>query len=224
MDDPSRRGRVPPADASELKPFGDDEDEQFLTEEAEAEAEAVELLRRALPHLRTVPAPEDDLLAAAEAVRAGVAARTAPFPQIAAAAGWVGPPPSDDAELWLDATGALVAMRGEAGLPIDDEAAVLALQWTDWLGAVVGLVRAGVGASGRASDLVRHIAACPELDGGLDELDRPLLEQAFEVVLPTWQATCALDPEGRLTPLGQWGLPRALAWAWNGDFDVDLPG
>lgn len=215
---------MPPADPGEWEPFGDAEDEQFLTEEAEAEAAAVELLRRALPHLRTLPPPEDDLLAAAEAVRAGVAARVVPFPQLAAAAGWVGPPPSDDAELWLDATGALVAMRGEAGLPIDDEAAVLALQWTDWLGAVVGLVRAGIGASGRAPDLVGHIAGCPELDNGVDELDRPLLEQAFEVVLPTWQATSALDAERRLTPLGQWGLPRALAWAWNGDFDTDLPG
>jgi hypothetical protein len=182
------------------------------------------LLREALPELRDAGAPEDDLLAAAEAVRAGVAARAAPYAQIAAAAGWAGQPPSDDDELWLDATSALVAMRGEAGLPIDDEAAVMALQLADWLGAVVGLVRGGVGAAAQPRDLVGYIEACPELEGDLDELDRPLLEQAFEVVVPTWQATRAVDGEWRLTALGRWGLPRALAWAWNGDFDADLPG
>jgi hypothetical protein len=43
--------------------------------------------------------------------------------------------------------------------------------------------------------------------GALDLLRRSLAEVVGE------------DPP-RLTALGRWGLPRALAWAWNGDFDA----
>ncbi len=55
----------------------------------------------------------------------------------------------------------------------------------------------------------------------VDDEDRELIEAAFELLMPTWQAAEALDAGQRLTELGRWGLPRALAWAWGGEFDAD---
>lgn len=205
----------------ELELFGDEEDEDFLAHWAEAEAAAVDLLRSALRGMRGEPAPEDDLFAAVERIRAGLASRDPMYRRLAAGAGWSSSPPASDAATWVEATAALIAMREEAGLPIDEEAAVMALQLADWLGAVLGLVRAGVGAIAEPAQLVRFIAECPELDDEIDDDDRPLIEQGFEVVLASWEATGAVDADWRLTPLGHWGLPRALAWAWNGEFDAE---
>jgi hypothetical protein len=39
-------------------------------------------------------------------------------------------------------------------------------------------------------------------------------------VVPTWEAVGAVDADRRLTALGAWGLPRALARAWGSDFDT----
>jgi hypothetical protein len=86
-----------------------------------------------------------------------------------------------------------------------------------WVGAVVGLVRGGVGASADPAALVAAIDACPEVDGTVDPDDADLVELAFEVVVPSWEAVGAVDADRRLTELGAWGLPRALARAWGGD-------
>lgn len=101
----------------------------------------------------------------------------------------------------------------------EEEAAVMALEHADWLGAVVGLLRAGVGASASPEALVGYINECPEVDGTVEDEDASVIEIAFEVVLPTWEATGAIDPRRRLTALGEWGLARALVRAWGSDFE-----
>jgi hypothetical protein len=55
-----------------------------------------------------------------------------------------------------------------------------------------------------------------------DELDDDAgyLETAFGIVALPWRALGLTDPDDRLTPLGVWVLPRALARAWHGDFDA----
>jgi hypothetical protein len=58
------------------------------------------------------------------------------------------------------------------------------------------------------------------VEGEVDEDDRRLIEAAFDLLVPVWQVVGALDAEQRLTELGRWGLPRALAWAWGADFDL----
>src|SRR5215218_6531605 len=157
------------------------EDEEFLAQWEQAEAQAVEVLRRALPPGARPPLP------------------------------------ADDAALWLAAAGALIAMRGPSGLDPELEAAVMALELADWVGAVVGLVRGGVGANAEPAALVAAINDCPEVEGTVDPDDADLVELAFEVVLPTWEAIDAVDVDRRLTDLGAWGLPRALARAWGSD-------
>ena len=67
------------------------------------------------------------------------------------------------------------------------------------------------------SQLVAAINDCPEVDGTVDPDDADLVELAFEVVVPTWEAVGAVDADRQLTELGAWGLPRALARAWGSD-------
>jgi hypothetical protein len=110
-------------------------------------------------------------------------------------------------------------MRKASGLDADAEASIMSLELADWLGAIVGLVRAGVGASAEPTALVTYIHDCPEVDREIDPEDAFLIEGAFELVAPAWEAAGAIDFDRRLTPLGRWGLPRALAWAWKADFD-----
>jgi hypothetical protein len=59
------------------------------------------------------------------------------------------------------------------------------------------------------------------VDGTVDPDDADLVELAFEVVLPTWEAVGAVDSDRRLTVLGVWELARAR-WpgAWNSDLDA----
>ena len=73
----------------------------------------------------------------------------------------------------------------------------------------MGGVRGGVGANADPAPLVAAINDCPEVDGTVDPDDADLVELAFEVVLPTWEAAGAVDTNRRMTALGVWGLPRA---------------
>ena len=206
------RGQAP----AQYPPVEDDwdeqseDDEEFLAQWEKAEAEAVEVLRQALPAPTLAQVPAGELTAAFH--RHDPAINTT-----RRAAGLDPPLPADDAELWLAAAGALIAMRESSGLDPELEASVMALELADWLGAVIGLVRGGVGASAEPAALVAAINDCPEVDGTVDPDDADLVELAFEVVVPSWEAVGAVDADRRLTELGAWGLPRALARAWGSD-------
>jgi hypothetical protein len=182
-----------------------EDDEEFLAQWEKAEAEAVEVLRQALPAPMLAQVPAGELTAACQRLRAGLAQHDPAVETIRRAAGLDPPLPADDAELWLAAAGALIAMREPSGLDAELEASVMALELADWLGAVVGLVRGGVGASADPAALVAAINHCPEVDGTVDPEDADLVELAFEVVLPTWEAVGAVDADRRLTALGVWG-------------------
>lgn len=202
---------------AELLGLDDEDDEEFLQEWDEVDQDASLLVREALPEVMAAPVPRNVLHAAAAGFRSGVADGRWPHRHVAAAAGWRGTPPVDDVELWLSAAGAFVAMRDESGMDAHAESTLMTLEHADWLGAVIGQVRAGVGSRAEPADLVAHINATPEVDGIVDAEDAPLVKAGFELVLPVWEAIGALDGHRRLTPLGWWGLPRALVWAWDGD-------
>src|SRR5918993_1525032 len=193
------------------------EDEEFLAQWEQAEVEAVGILRQALPPQARSPLPTGDLAAACRRPRTGLGRHDPAVETIRRATGLEPPLPADDAELWLVAAGALIAMREPSGLDPELEAAVMALELADWVGAVVGLVRGGVGANAEPAALVAAINDCPEVEGTVDPDDADLVELAFEVVVPTWEAVGAVDADRRLTALGAWGLPRALARARGGD-------
>jgi hypothetical protein len=215
-------GQAPP----QYPPVEDDwdeqteDDEEFSAQWEQAEADAVEVLRRALPVPMLAPLPAGELQLACVRLRASLARHDPAVEAIRRAAGLDPPLPADDAELWLAAAGALIAMREPSGLDAELEAAVMALELADWVGAVIGLVRGGVGARADPAALVATINDCPEVEGTVDPDDADLVELAFEVVLPTWEAIGAVDADRRLTALGVWGLPRALARAWNSDLNA----
>lgn len=58
-----------------------------------------------------------------------------------------------------------------------------------------------------------------ELESGLDPDDEAHLETAFWILNLPWHALGVTDRDQRLTELGAWILPRALARAWDADFD-----
>jgi hypothetical protein len=199
-----------------------------------AERYAVTLLREALPQAQAVPVPAGELTVAAARFRSAM--RKWPYRQLARAA-WGQRPrkrsPAGDMDLWLDAAGAMATMRRHIGVDSPSLEPVALLRPADWAGAVIGLVRSGVNAIATAGDLVRYARQCPEIistkapgdeaaaydpfAGGV--ADDESLCRGFEVALLFWEAIGAVSEQRWLTRLGWWGLPRALARAWNGDFD-----
>ena len=203
-----------------------------------AERYAVMLLRDALPEAKSLPVPVEELTAQIARVRS--AARKGPYRQLARAA-WGRRTgrrldtrsAADDTDLWLDAAGAMATMRRHIGVDSPSLEPVAMLRPADWAGAVIGLVRCGVNTVVTAEDLVRYARQCPEVIGTKEPSDEAVaydpfasgvaddesLRRGFEAALLLWEAIGAVSDQRWLTRLGWWGLPRALARAWNGDFD-----
>jgi hypothetical protein len=83
---------------------------------------------------------------------------------------------------------------------------------------VIELVRGGPGTPVSPRAVLDHIAACPEVEEEelTDEGEATLLA-GLEVVIELWRQLGIVGPDGRLTALGHWGLPEALAEAWAVD-------
>jgi hypothetical protein len=125
--------------------------------------------------------------------------------------------PDDDAEVWTELAAGVVVPDDD--VPVDDDAlaAWTSLEAADWAGAVIELSRSGVGTVASPEALIELIARCPEIEGDeLSEDDEAVILEGLEVVVALWRALGALDDDGALTPLGLWGLPRALERAWVG--------
>ncbi|MGI8610395.1 MAG: DUF6398 domain-containing protein [Candidatus Dormibacteria bacterium] len=211
-------GLIVPADFLVAIDDDEDDDEAFLESLEAADRDALALLRDALPQLRGLPFPAE-LPAAAADLRRRLLGRDPELRPVVRANSWSARLPPDDRQLWIETVGALIAIKNDTGLPAEEESLLMTLDHADLLGAVLGAVRAGDGSPADAEDLTARIDACPEVDGEVDDDDRGLIEAAFDLLVGVWQAAGAIDADFRLTELGRWGLPRALAWAWGGDFD-----
>ena len=193
------------------------DDEAFLAAWQAEDENALEVLLEAPPHVATdaVP-PLSELQAAVGRIRAGTASTSWPYTYFTTAADWSPTPPHDDLQCFLDAVVSTMLPDEDP----DDEwspdelAAVAALEHADWVGSVIGLVRAGPGASATPEALIRYIDDCPELDGERNPDDDIVLEHAFEVLLPLWQSIGVVDGQRRITKLGIWALPQMLLLAW----------
>jgi hypothetical protein len=209
-------------------PDGDlDEDlEAFLAAWDEADRAAAALLCRALDDLRGQPAPVDALATVAGEVRKGLRERHHPFDWIRRAAGLEEEPLPGDVELVLRCASATISPHEETGLDPEEEAILLSLEHADWLGAIVSVVRQGPGADASPAALVEGIRRCPEveLEADLDLDEETHLEAAFWIVALPWHVLGVTDRDERLTSLGAWLLPRALAQAWGSDFDAGAGG
>ena len=119
-------------------------------------------------------------------------------------------PPMDGV---VDVVASFVAPRDLAPFSPAERDAVLILESADWLGAVIGLVRAGVGRSVDGATMVDLVNRCPEVTTTIPKADRARIEWAFSTVIAGWDdlGICA---DGRLTELGVAVLPAALHRAW----------
>lgn len=204
-----------------------DDLDDFIAAWDEVDREAVELLCAALDAHRGLPPPGVELSAAAARIREEIDADLFPL-------GWVhraaalgrGALPSDDAELVLRCAAATISPREETGLEIEEEAALLSLEHADWLAAVIVAVREGTGCEASGEALADAISHCPEvpLEADLDIHEELHLEAAFSIAVLAWLGLGLIDRDERLTTLGAWALPRALAQAWGGEFDPRTTG
>ncbi len=109
----------------------------------------------------------------------------------------------------------LVRWSDDVGRPVQELEALASLEWADWLGAVIGAVRAGVGAPLSGDILVDLVNRCPEVTSVIPKNERPWFAWAFAVAMETWREVGVIDDELRLTATGRWVLPQALLRAWT---------
>jgi hypothetical protein len=198
-----------------------------------ARTEALRQLCDGLAWLRGEAPPGPGIRAAAVKLRANLGSEAYPFPQLARAlAGSSGQPPVEDAELLIRAVAATVAPLPESqeqeladggdqdegaedegaedDLPLEMDTEELELE--DWLALIIAAVRPGPAARLDPERLVVAAAMDPDSDDGW------IKEGAFVRALSLWEDLGMLDGGG-VTQVGKWILPRALARAWEGDFD-----
>ncbi len=104
---------------------------------------------------------------------------------------------------------------GRAAYPAEEREAFAALEWADWLGAVIGVVRAGTGADLSSAALVDQVNRCPEVTSTVPKQDRPYYEWAWQHVVALWQRHGLADAERQLTDEGVIVLPQILVRAWT---------
>ncbi|MEZ5247500.1 MAG: hypothetical protein R2707_20595 [Acidimicrobiales bacterium] len=112
------------------------------------------------------------------------------------------------------AVAALVAPVDLAPLGPAERDAVFILEWADWLGAVIGLVRGGEGIVVDGAAMVDLVNRCPEVTTTIPRADRARIAWAFDTAIASWTDLGILD-DGRLTGLGVEVLPAALRRAWT---------
>ncbi|GGL11312.1 hypothetical protein [Planomonospora parontospora] len=221
-------GRVPGLVVS------DEQDEELFAAWDEEEAFALDELRRILTELPDPVRPEAELRAACARLREVLADPGYPGNVLRACAGYGdGPLPADDEDLWLAVAAGIAGPVSD--LPEDDDtveefadveselsaedsalASLCAIHHADWLAAVAALARRGPGVLASPERIARLIAESDDIDVDMDEPeDLEATEALFGAVTPLWESLGVVDRSGILTPLGHWGLPRALERAWS---------
>jgi hypothetical protein len=181
----------------------------------EGDAAARATLRSALGARCDTPPPDDLVAAAAVAWREAIARGDADAVAVAVDARVDPTEARDDHALLVRLAGAYVRRGPRTGMAPSAARAVDALEWADWLGAVLQLVRDGPGTDASGEQLVRNINRCPEVTTSIPKRDAPAVASAFDCAQSAWRVSGAVDADGRLTVLGAWLLPRALAAAWG---------
>lgn len=125
-----------------------------------------------------------------------------------------GPPDAPDTapevvEAWIE----VIRAEPEGGSVREIEA-LHWLEWADWLGAGIGLVREGAGAPLDGTALVDHVNRCPEVSSSIAAADREYAAAAFELAIDHVAAVGAVE-QGELTEVGHRSLHAALFAAWS---------
>ena len=179
------------------------------------DAWAADVVRRALGEPLTPDALDPAAVGAAAATLRAAADTEDELAQWLAAS--VGPIDLDepDADVVLAVLAAAVAPASLMPLTGDARQAVLELEFADWLGAVLGVVRAGTGTHVDPDVLVDHVNRCPEVTSTIPKTDRARVAWAFAVAVEAWGPLGVVDPDNCLTDFGAAVLPAALVRAWQ---------
>lgn len=109
----------------------------------------------------------------------------------------------------------LAVISGDVrGLPLEEQRAIVFLEWADWLGAGIGMAREGPGAQVDGERLVDLVNRCPEVSTTIDKRDRGYVAFAFDVALELIAEVGGVV-DGQLTAAGHTALPKAMATAWT---------
>ena len=179
------------------------------------DAWAADVVRRALGEPLAPDALDPAAVVAAAATLRAAADTEDELAQWLAAS--VGPIDLDepDADVVLAVLAAAVAPASLMPLTGDARQAVLELEFADWLGAVLGVVRAGAGTHVDPDVLVDHVNRCPEVTSTIPKTDRARVAWAFAVAVEAWGPLGVVDPDNCLTDFGAAVLPAALVRAWQ---------
>ncbi|WP_219470706.1 hypothetical protein [Nonomuraea rhizosphaerae] len=222
-------GRVPGFAVS------DEQDEELFAAWDEEEAFALSELRRIIGELPKPPQlPVDELRRAGTRLRELLGLPGYPANVLRACAGFDDREmPGDDMDLWLAVAAGIagpisdlseVEDTPEAFTDLDGDlshedtvlANLCAIQHADWLAAVAALTRLGPGVLASPERLARLIAESEDIDiDDQDADDLSATESLFVPVVGLWGYLGIVSTEEVLTPLGWWGLPKALERAWS---------
>lgn len=114
-------------------------------------------------------------------------------------------------EAWISVVTGTVA----AELSPRERDALLWLEWADWLGAGIGLLRAGAGTTADGATLVDHVNRCPEVSSSISKGDRDYAEWAFDVALDLLEDLGVVTEDRQLTDAGYQALWVGLEAAWS---------
>ncbi|GAB1821241.1 hypothetical protein [Herbidospora sp. RD11066] len=222
-------GRVPGVSVSE------EQDAELYAAWDEEEAYALQELRRALDDLPEPPFPKEDLRVATERLRRSLVSPGFPGNVLRACAGLDEDLlPDADEDLWLQVAAGIAApisdlpdevdaarffdLDGELSHEDSVLASLCAIHHADWLAAIVALTRYGPGVLASPERIARFIADSEDLVSEPDDPEElEATEMLFTSVTPLWAHLGIVDKAEVLTPLGWWGLPKALERAWSGD-------
>lgn len=204
-----------PDGRTRVEALDDEKDGQFLDEWAEADSEAFAVLEEVLEAVGERPCPGAALRAACDRLRTALGSGRQPYDLLATCLGNIDLPAGDET-LWLALATAVLQPREE---PPERYATELIAAWyarlhADWLCVTAELARRGPGTPAEANDLAEYLAVSDVVEGELDDDEVELVASGFFLVVELWQALGAVDADGRLTPLGWWGLPEAQRRAW----------
>lgn len=214
-----------PGGATRREAILDEEDEGLLEDWAAADAESLALLEQVLERVGVRPCLTAALGAVCDRLRTGLASDESPYDLLATCAGLPVdlpeglPPeglPEDDEALWLALAAGVVNPRDEPPDTYDvgPLSAWAALMHADWLCAVSELASNGPGAPADPEDLAQYVQESDVVEGELTDDDVDMLSFGFVQVVELWRTLGAVGRDGRLTPLGWWGLPEAQRRAW----------
>ncbi|MEQ8717303.1 MAG: hypothetical protein RIE08_06800 [Acidimicrobiales bacterium] len=212
-------GAWPAATAQSVGAAGPDDADDAVPD-VEADRAARDVLRSALRHEFAQEGVPTELATAAGGLRDAARAGTWPGVALVEAArsgGADAASEEDHAAVVLGAAGVVAApYRPIGGLDAEERRCLSGLEWADWLGAVIGIVRAGAGAPVTPEGLVDSVNRCPEVTTSIAKADRAWVASGFSIALTFWEAA-GLVVDGRSTPLGVWALPRAFDRIWTHD-------